>query len=223
MVSFCVTITFSGSADEAVSISEAREVVLTMVCQTFMLFGPAWEKLALSRRPIRIPDTFPSPDGTLVYPSVNGAANWWSPTYSPKTGLFYAMSYDGADTYYIAEAEYREGELFVGGYPQRRVPQDTYTSAVRALDPATGERRWQYVVQPKSTSGLLSTAGDLVFGGTFEGNAFALDAADGKELWHVSLGGNVHAGPITYLAAGKQQVTIAAGHALFTFRLRHDD
>ena len=173
-------------------------------------------------RPIRVPGMFPSPDGTLVYPSVNGAANWWSPSYSPKTGLFYAMSYDGADTYYIAEAEYREGELFVGGYPQRLVPQDVYTSAVRALDPATGERRWQYEVQPKSTSGLLSTAGDLVFGGTLVGNAFALDARSGKELWHASLGGNVHAGPITYLVGGKQHVTIAAGHALFTFRLRDD-
>ena len=180
------------------------------------------ERLDDKGRPVRVPGMFPSPEGTLVYPSVNGAANWWSPSYSPATGLFYAMSYDGADTYYIAETEYREGELFVGGYPQRRVPQDTYTSAVRALDPETGERRWQFVVQPKSTSGLVSTAGNLVFGGTVAGNAFALDATTGKELWHASLGGNVRAGPVTYLVDGRQQVTVAAGHALFTFGLREE-
>lgn len=177
------------------------------------------ERLDESGRPVRLPDTFPSPEGTLVFPSVNGAANWWSPAYSPETDLFYTMSYDGADTYYIAEAKYREGELFVGGYPRRTVPQDRYVSAVRALDPDTGERKWEYRVQPKSTSGLLATAGNLVVGGTRAGNAFALDARTGKELWHVNIGGNVHAGPITFEVDGKQYLTIAAGHALFTFGL----
>ena len=100
------------------------------------------------------------------------------------------------------------------------MPQDTYTSAVRALDPETGERKWQYEVQPKSTSGLLATAGNLVSGGTVTGHAFALDAETGEELWHQSVGGDVHAGPITYRVDDRQLVTVAAGQALFTFGLR---
>ncbi|MEE2778040.1 MAG: PQQ-dependent dehydrogenase, methanol/ethanol family [Acidobacteriota bacterium] len=178
------------------------------------------EGLDENGRPIRVPDMLPSEDGTVVFPSINGAANWWSPAFNPETGLFYAMSFDGSDTYYIAEAEYREGELFVGGYGRPSAPTDTFTSAVRALDPETGERVWQYEVQSKSTSGLLTTAGNLVFGGTVAGTAFALEAETGEELWRQSVGGNVHAGPTTYLVDGKQQVTIAAGHALFTFGLR---
>jgi alcohol dehydrogenase (cytochrome c) len=161
----------------------------------------------------------PSPEGTLVYPSVNGAANWWSPSYSPKTGLFYAMAFDGADIYVLAEAEYQEGELFVGGYGKRDQPIDQYVSAVRAIDPTTGERKWQYQVQSKSTAGVLATAGGVVFGGDVAGNFFALDDTTGQKLWHRSLGGRVHAGPISYLVDGRQHVTIAAGQALFTFAL----
>ena len=94
-----------------------------------------------------------------------------------------------------------------------------YVSAVRALAPTTGERQWEYRVQPKSTSGVLSTAGNVVFGGTKQGYFFALDAETGKELWHVNVGGWVHAAPIAYQVDGRQYVSIAAGSNLFTFGL----
>ena len=68
-------------------------------------------------------------------------------------------------------------------------------------------------------TGILSTAGHLVFGGTLEGQFFALDAATGKELWHANTGGMIAAGPVSYLNKGKQLVSIAAGTAIFTFGL----
>ena len=174
-------------------------------------------------RPIRVPDMLPTVEGKVVFPSINGAANWWSPTYSPETGLFYAMSFDGSQLYVLnEEVEYREGELFVGGYGRRTAPQDTFVSAVRALDPVTGDRKWEYRVQSKSQSGLLSTAGNLVFGGTVGGYFFALDATTGEERWRSSVGGVVMAAPITYAVDGEQRVTIAAGQALFTYGLRTD-
>jgi alcohol dehydrogenase (cytochrome c) len=175
-------------------------------------------------RPIRRPGMFPSVEGVLVYPDVSGATNWWSPTYSPHTGLFYVMSFDGAATYFLGEDPvYIEGKPFVGGIgtsnDYEQYPNPEYVSAVRALDATTGERKWEYEVQTKSTSGLLSTAGNLVFGGTRYGNFFALNATTGEELWHLDIGGWVHAAPMTYLVDGKQYVTIAAGSALFTFGL----
>ena len=174
-----------------------------------------------SGRPIRLADTDPTPDGRLIFPDVNGASNWWSPSYSPMTGLFYTMAYDGAVTYYSADAEYEPGKLFVGGSYTRDVPVDAYISAVRAIDPGTGHRIWEKRVQPKSMSGVMSTAGQLVFAGTVTGNFIALDAETGEDLWHKSLGGEVIAAPITYLANGEQQVTIAAGNAIFTFGLEN--
>ena len=94
-----------------------------------------------------------------------------------------------------------------------------YVSAVRALDATSGQQKWEYVVQAKSTSGLLSTEGNLLFGGTKPGNFFALDATTGDELWRLDIGGWVHAAPITYEVNGKQYVSIAAGSSLFTFGL----
>ena len=66
---------------------------------------------------------------------------------------------------------------------------------------------------------MLATAGQLVFAGTVAGNFIALDAETGEDLWRKALGGEVIAAPITYLANGRQQVTIAAGNAIFTFRI----
>ena len=175
-------------------------------------------------RPTRIPGTSPSKEGTLVFPDISGAANWWSPTYSPETHLFYLMTFDGAATYYLGEDPgHRPGTPFTGGigtfHDFDEFLNPDYVSAVRALDPTTGNRVWEYRVQPKSMSGLVSTAGNLVFGGTAKGNFFALDARTGKELWRLDLGGRVHAAPMTFMVAGKQYVSIAAGSALFTFGL----
>ena len=63
----------------------------------------------------------------------------------------------------------------------------------------------------------MSTAGDLVFGGTADGFFFALDALSGEALWHKNVGGRVHAGPMGYAVDGKQYVAIAAGNAIFSF------
>ena len=66
---------------------------------------------------------------------------------------------------------------------------------------------------------LLSTAGGLVFGGSEEGNFFALDAETGKPLWDTQIGGAVRGIPMSYAVDGKQYVAIAAGFTLFVFAL----
>ena len=177
------------------------------------------ERIDENGRPVRRPNTFPSVEGTLVSPPVEDAANWWSPTYSPRTGLLYTMTNDGEAHYFIREDEYSPGERFTGGGSQRPQPIEKYVAAVRALVPQTGELKWEYRVQPRGSSGLLSTAGDILFGGTVDGYFFALDARTGEELWYMNVGGMVHAAPISYLADGEQYVTIAAGHSIFTFGL----
>ena len=66
---------------------------------------------------------------------------------------------------------------------------------------------------------MLSTAGDLVFGGGREGYFLALDARTGELLWRESLGGQINAGAMSYAVDGRQYVAIAAGSALFSFAL----
>jgi alcohol dehydrogenase (cytochrome c) len=66
---------------------------------------------------------------------------------------------------------------------------------------------------------VLSTAGGLVFTGDAEGNFVALDARNGKPLWHFQMGGAVYAAPMAYAVDGKEFVAIAAGSAIYTFGL----
>ena len=170
-------------------------------------------------RPIVRPNTAPTLEGTLLSPPIGGGSNWWSPSYSPRTGLMYVMAYDGETIYYLREEEFVPGDSFRAGGGQTPRPAETYVSAVRAISPQTGDLKWEYRVQPKSTSGLLSTAGDLVFGGSVDGFFFALDALTGDELWHKNIGGRIHAGPMSYALDDRQYVAIAAGNAVFTFAL----
>ena len=171
-------------------------------------------------RPIRLPNTFPTPEGTLVSPPVGGGTNWFSPAYSPRTELFYVQAYDGEDIFYKRDEDYVEGDRFTGGGGQRPGPVDNYQSAIRAIEPRTGDIRWEYQIQPRSTAGLLATAGDLVFSGSIDGYFYALDAVSGQALWHMAVGSRVHSSPMSYAVDGKQYVTIAAGNVVFTFGLK---
>src|SRR5262249_48098602 len=89
-------------------------------------------------KPIRLPNTFPTVEGTKVYPNVPGATNWFSPSYSPRTNLFYVAVREEGGVYYMGEAEYKPGNLFNAG-GSRKIPGEEAYGAIRALKPTTGE------------------------------------------------------------------------------------
>jgi len=90
---------------------------------------------------------------------------------------------------------------------------------VRALDAKTGAKVWDFRLPSPSWSGVLSTAGGLVFSGSNEGNFYALDAKTGAPLWQFQVGGMVRSNPTTVLVDGRQHVSVAAGRAVFMFAL----
>ena len=161
----------------------------------------------------------PSPEETYLWPGVQGATNWYSPSYNPLTKLFYVAFWENRSVYRKGEKEYIAGNRYTGSSPLIDLPEDPGRGGVRALNPHTGERVWDYTLHTKPWAGVLSTAGKLVFGGSDEGYFFALDAETGKEVWRQNLGGIIRANPISYLIKGRQLVSIAAGNALFTFSL----
>lgn len=176
------------------------------------------ERIDEKGRPVVKPGTNPTREGNLVYPGVQGGTNWYSPSFNPQTGLFYMSVWEYASLYYKGDSPYVAGNRFLGSLPVE-TPGDPGYGAVRALVPRTGEIQWEYKLKTKPQSGILSTGGNLVFGGTNEGQFFALDAKTGSELWRANLGGVIAAGPVSFLSNGKQHITIAAGRALFTFAL----
>ena len=176
------------------------------------------ERIGKDGRPIRIPGTFPTRAGVAVWPGATGGTNWYAPSYSPKTGLVYVAARDEGEVFYTAEAPYARGGYFLGG-EHKPIRGEFPTGGIRAIHPQTGAIRWEHPLVTPPWAGVLSTAGNLVFGGTNEGNFFALDAATGKHLWRFPAGEKIIANPISYLAGGKQYVAIAAGDVLITFGL----
>jgi alcohol dehydrogenase (cytochrome c) len=164
------------------------------------------------------PGTEPSVEGTLVWPSLQGATNWFSPSYSPKTNLFYVPVREMGAYYYKGEAEYEAGSYFTGG-GERALSGDQASGAIRALDATTGELRWEWKLLTPPWSGVMATAGGLVFGGTQEGHIFALDASSGEPLWSFSTGSPVRTNPMSFTIEGRQHVAMAGGNALFVFGL----
>ena len=98
--------------------------------------------------------------------------------------------------------------------------EDEGYGAIRAFDPRTLEKRWEFKMNDITWGGVLTTAADLVFSGGKEGYFLALDARNGSLLWKASLGGQINSGPMSYAVNGRQYVTVAAGNALFAFALR---
>ena len=171
-------------------------------------------------RPVELPDTQPKREGVRVYPSTTGGTNWWSPSWSPVTDLFYVAAVERASMYFTDDAIYQPGTLFEGGTVRAETnPKEVYSS-IRALDVVSGKLRWEYRMNGLSHAGMLSTAGGIVFGGSGDGRFFALDAYRGKELWSINLGGLISAAPIAFESQGRERIAIAAGGGVFVFGMR---
>jgi alcohol dehydrogenase (cytochrome c) len=169
--------------------------------------------------PIERKEASPTLTGVPVCPGAIGATNWMSPTYDPQTKLFYVTAREQCDIFSTAPQPYEAGHAFYGSAYFPNDDAQPFWGAVRALDPATSQIKWELKHLSPSWSGVLSTAGGLVFTGDAEGNFMALDAASGKILWHFQCGGSVYASPMSYAIDGKQFVAIAAGTTLFAFGL----
>jgi alcohol dehydrogenase (cytochrome c) len=179
-----------------------------------------WAKgIDANGRPI-VSDLKPTPEGTLICPGVEGATNWFSPTYSEVTHLFYFTNLESCSIYVSKPAGFEEGkEYYSTG--TKRVPNEKSQKALQAFDPQTKKFVWRYPQAGEGFGfgGVMSTAAGLIFFCDNQGFFEAADATTGKSLWHFSTGQSLHASPMSYAVDGHQYVAIAAGSDLFTFAL----
>ena len=163
-------------------------------------------------QPIPNPAKEPQVAGALVTPNQGGATNWPPPSFSPQTGLFYVSAARAFSVWYIydpGENPQGWGGTDLGGWSEYML---------QAVDYRTGKVRWSHKWEGGGLSGLLSTAGNLLFTGDgSSGNFIALNAATGEPLWHAGLRSPVSNGAITYTLDGLQYVIVGAGDTLWAF------
>ena len=167
-------------------------------------------------QPIPNPKKEPKLDGALVSPNQGGGVNWPPPSFNPETGLFYVNAARAFSVYYLYDDDDKPegwGGNDRGGWSE---------AMLQAIDYKTGKIRWSHKWPGNGggvRSGLLSTAGKLLFAGDTNQNLVALDPATGTPLWHAGLHAALSNGPITYALDGTQYLLAGAGDSLYAFAM----
>lgn len=198
-----------------------RETGELLVAEPFV--RTTWaEEIGVDGRPILLPGHTPTEDGEITCPDLRGGTNFWPPSFDPETGLFYVNAREGCMTYFSWEQEYIPGQRYTGGAGQyiRDDPDMPHYGALRALNPASGERVWEFRYPTPSGAGLLTTASGLIFTGDEQGNLIALNSRSGEPLWSYQMGATLWGtSAITYMVDGRQYVLAPAGTNLTAWAL----
>ncbi len=180
-----------------------------------------WSKgVGANGEPIPNVASEPTVDGSLLSIPAGGGTNWMPPSYNPQTGLFYVNATVGYSVFYLTDPSKRpEG---YGGEGRNLWAQHV----LEAIDVKTGDIRWRH---PYTTAdsvggglggpGTLTTAGNLLFTGDYNGNLIAYNAANGTILWHFPMLTSLSNGPETYMLDGRQYLVAGAGDTLYVFAL----
>tara|TARA_B110001469_G_scaffold61028_1_gene58563 strand:+ start:304 stop:2511 length:2208 start_codon:yes stop_codon:yes gene_type:complete len=166
---------------------------------------------------------YQSNGGSYIWPSPYGAHNWQPMSFSTKTGLMY-IPVQNIPNYFKAQdsVSYKVDRWNTGvDLNQARDPK-SWVAAKAAMDaliygelvawdPIKKQRAWEVRHKKPSNGGILSTAGDLVFQGTWDGIFAAYDANTGDALWQYQSDSAVLAGPMSYELDGEQYIAVAQG------------
>jgi alcohol dehydrogenase (cytochrome c) len=142
-----------------------------------------------------------------ICPNIAGGTNFWPVSYSRRTGELYIPAYEGCGKVTVDTSAHVKGK-FNGGAPGA---DGLITSSVTMLDPVTGEIKKRAEFPYPNSSGMLSTAGGLVFTGMLDGTFLALDDQTLEEVWHFNVGTGFNAAPMAFAVNGKQYIAIASG------------
>ncbi|WP_330629425.1 PQQ-dependent methanol/ethanol family dehydrogenase [Thioclava sp. FTW29] len=160
------------------------------------------------------PDTA-SEDGkgqqVFSVPSFLGGKNWMPMAYSQQTGLFYVPSNEWGMDIWNEPISYKKGAAYLGAGFTIKPLFESYIGSLKAMDPNTGEVKWEYKNSAPLWGGVMSTAGGLVFTGNPEGEFMAFDAETGDKLWSFQTGSGIVGQPITWEQDGEQYVSVISG------------
>jgi alcohol dehydrogenase (cytochrome c) len=172
-------------------------------------------------RPVLNPGQEPTEAGTVTCPGLYGGTNFMSPSFDAKRGLFFVTARETCMRYIRRPpaANTGLGALTLGGNASLVSEPVKSSGALRAIDPTTGERKWEITYGDAGWAGVLATAGGVVFSGDHEGTFFAADSVTGKKLFQFQTGAQIFAPPTSYMIDGRQWVVIPSGTTITAFTL----
>ena len=145
-----------------------------------------------------------------------GSTNYMPPSFDPALRLFFVTVRETCAVYHPVKEEIVPGRISNSGTVQRDAAHSY--GVLRAIDPTTVERKWEFKYLSPTMAGVMSTASGVVFAGDNEGNFMAFDARTGKNLWDYPTGSPLWgAAPMTYMVDGRQQVIIGSGTTVTAF------
>ncbi|WP_147126721.1 PQQ-dependent methanol/ethanol family dehydrogenase [Shimia ponticola] len=164
-------------------------------------------------RPGNPADSADGKKGEIVFasPSFLGGKNWMPMAFSQKTGNFYIPSNEWGMDIWNEPITYKKGAAYLGSGFTIKPNYEDHIGSLKAMDPDTGEIRWEYKNDAPLWSGVMTTAGGLVFFGTPEGKFIALDDTTGEELWSFQTGSGIVGQPVTWEQDGEQYVSVISG------------
>ena len=151
--------------------------------------------------------------GEVVFssPSFLGGKNWMPMAYSQRTGLFYIPSNEWGMDIWNEPITYKKGAAYLGSGFTIKPNYEDHIGSLKAIDPTTGEWKWEFKNNAPLWGGVMTTAGGLVFTGTPEGKFIAFDDETGEVLWSFQTGSGIVGQPITWEMDGEQYVSVASG------------
>lgn len=157
-------------------------------------------------------EAIPGPAFKMVWPGPAGAKEWNHMAYSPQTKMVYIPVIENGAEFRVGQAFFNRGLPFWGSAANVTAggPEESH-GFLKAVNAATGEEAWKIKSEHPVVSGVLATAGGLVFWGEADGMFHATDAKSGKDVWTYNVGSGIHAPPVTFALEGKQYVALAAG------------
>jgi alcohol dehydrogenase (cytochrome c) len=143
-----------------------------------------------------------------IAPTLDGGKEWHPMAYSPRVKLVYVPVYDFSMDLQAKKMEWKRGEWYLGAKVIRLNPG---SGAIKAFHAASGDLAWTRPQSTPATSGILATAGGLVFFGDPEGMFWAVKDDTGETLWSYNTGTGIHGNPTSWTAGGSQYVAIVVG------------
>ena len=164
-------------------------------------------------RPGNPADAADGKKGEVIFasPSFLGGKNWMPMAFSQNTGNFYVPSNEWGMDIWNEPISYKKGAAYLGAGFTIKPNYEDHIGSLKAIDPDTGEVKWECKNDAPLWGGVMTTGGGLVFTGTPEGEFIAFDDETGEKLWSFQTGSGIVGQPVTWMQDGEQYVTIISG------------